>query len=100
MKKGARFFCENCGAEVPRSAKNCPQCGRIFSSVKCPSCGFVGEENQFKHGCPSCGTDVHLESSPPPRQMRGGGRLPLWVWAVSLLAFFAALGALLWKAVG
>ncbi|MDR2029525.1 MAG: zinc-ribbon domain-containing protein, partial [Treponema sp.] len=25
---GPRFFCENCGAEVPRSAKSCPQCGR------------------------------------------------------------------------
>jgi predicted RNA-binding Zn-ribbon protein involved in translation (DUF1610 family) len=51
----ARFFCENCGAEVNRDTGRCPSCGRIFASVRCPSCGFTAAESLFKEGCPVCG---------------------------------------------
>jgi uncharacterized membrane protein YvbJ len=51
----ARFFCENCGAEVSAGAASCPHCHRVFSSVRCPKCGFMGEAADFRSGCPTCG---------------------------------------------
>ncbi len=56
--KKAKFFCENCGAEVPRDAKFCRHCGRFFSSVRCPQCGTTGSPNKFINGCPVCGYAV------------------------------------------
>lgn len=58
----AKFFCENCGAEVARNAKLCRHCGRFFSSVRCPQCGKTGTPEEFSKGCPDCGYTV--ESSP------------------------------------
>lgn len=54
-KKQAKFFCENCGAEVAQNARFCKKCGRFFSSVRCPVCGKTGSSNAFVNGCPSCG---------------------------------------------
>ncbi len=54
-KKAAKFFCENCGAEVPQAAKMCRHCGRFFSSVRCPQCGTTGNPDKFSKGCPTCG---------------------------------------------
>jgi predicted RNA-binding Zn-ribbon protein involved in translation (DUF1610 family) len=51
----ARYFCESCGAEVRPSEKTCPACGKTFTAVKCPRCGFEGAARQFAHGCPGCG---------------------------------------------
>jgi ssDNA-binding Zn-finger/Zn-ribbon topoisomerase 1 len=90
--RSPRFFCDNCGAEVGRNAGKCPRCGRFFGSVRCPACGFTGEEGLFKNGCPSCGYSS-------PGGMRAGGRrkenraadsLPLWVYLVSILALLCA----------
>ncbi len=53
--KKAKFFCENCGAEVPENAKLCKTCGKFFISVRCPNCGRTGTSKEFKKGCPSCG---------------------------------------------
>jgi uncharacterized membrane protein YvbJ len=50
-----KYFCENCGAEVKRDAKICPECGRFFASVKCPQCGHIGQPEEFGEGCPVCG---------------------------------------------
>ncbi len=57
-KKTAKFFCENCGAEVPKDAKMCRHCGRFFSSVRCPQCGTTGSPSKFSAGCPVCGYAV------------------------------------------
>lgn len=54
-QKSAKFFCENCGAEVPKDARMCRHCGRFFSSVRCPQCGTTGSTNKFSNGCPTCG---------------------------------------------
>ncbi len=54
-KKKAKFFCENCGSEVPDNAKFCKKCGKFFISVRCPSCGKTGNSKDFKKGCPACG---------------------------------------------
>ena len=50
-----RFFCEQCGTEVPRNTVRCPVCGRYFTAVQCPQCGFRGSESDFASGCPTCG---------------------------------------------
>jgi hypothetical protein len=50
-----RFFCDLCGTEVPRNTIRCPNCGRYFTAIQCPRCGFQGEEKDFVTGCPSCG---------------------------------------------
>ena len=56
--KEAKFFCESCGSEVPRNSKTCPTCGKFFASVRCPQCGRIGSNEEFKNGCPTCGYAV------------------------------------------
>jgi predicted RNA-binding Zn-ribbon protein involved in translation (DUF1610 family) len=103
LKKKPRFFCDNCGAEVGRNAKACPQCGRYFASVRCPSCGFTGDENTFKNGCPSCGYSVTpspgstLADTPVPEKKVPAGPLPLWVYLLSIAAFIVAVTILVLK---
>jgi hypothetical protein len=112
--KGARFFCENCGAEVNRDTGRCPSCGRIFASVRCPSCGFTGAESLFKEGCPVCGYCAPAEEGTPgnapawpfpssesSRRASGGppgwflvSALPPWVYALAVLALIAVAAAL------
>jgi predicted RNA-binding Zn-ribbon protein involved in translation (DUF1610 family) len=91
--RSPRFFCDNCGAEVGRNVGKCPRCGRFFGSVRCPACGFAGEEGLFRNGCPSCGY-----SAPGGAKTRGKGRenrivdsLPLWVYLVSVLALICVI---------
>ncbi|GAB4221583.1 MAG: hypothetical protein Kow009_11540 [Spirochaetales bacterium] len=50
-----KFFCEHCKKEVSARDKVCPHCGRFFSEVRCPRCGFTGEGKLFYDGCPNCG---------------------------------------------
>lgn len=57
--KEAKFFCESCGSEVPRNSKVCPTCGKFFASVRCPQCGRIGTNDDFKNGCPTCGYAVN-----------------------------------------
>lgn len=51
----AKFFCENCGEEVPEKARFCKHCGKFFTSVRCPKCGATGPSSAFAKGCPECG---------------------------------------------
>ncbi len=66
--KEAKFFCESCGSEVPRNSKVCPTCGKFFASVRCPQCGRIGTNDDFKNGCPTCGYAVN-----PDGLMGSGG---------------------------
>jgi predicted RNA-binding Zn-ribbon protein involved in translation (DUF1610 family) len=95
-----RFFCENCGAEVPRNAKNCPKCGRFFASVRCPSCGFTGEEALFKGGCPVCGYSAPPGTGKilpwPGKKKIPAGTLPVWVYVTAVLALIVVLGTLVY----
>lgn len=52
--KKAKYFCENCGAEVLSKARFCPHCGKFFSAVRCPNCSFTGSVTEFRNGCPVC----------------------------------------------
>jgi len=119
-KKQAKFFCENCGAEVAQNARFCGKCGRFFASVRCPVCGKTGSSNAFSNGCPSCGYGgrdqlgvagmsaaaakmqqdaqskghfyVHKNHSAKKiGRPRGDGSLPVWIYAVT----FAALAVIL-----
>jgi predicted amidophosphoribosyltransferase len=94
------FFCDNCGAEVPRDDEICPKCGRHFASVLCPACGFIGEISKFKGGCPACG---YSTSKPPLNAKRqkkfaeskkAATPLPFWVYILTAAAFTAILAAL------
>jgi hypothetical protein len=62
----ARYFCENCGAEVRPGASSCPSCGRMFTAVRCPECGFEGRASEFAGGCPSCGFMEQKKAEPSP----------------------------------
>ena len=52
--KKAKYFCENCGAEVSANARFCPNCGKFFAAVRCPRCTYTGTIRDFKSGCPKC----------------------------------------------
>ena len=101
--KSPRFFCDNCGTEVSRDQHACPKCGRFFASVRCPACGFSGEEKLFAKGCPSCGYSAP-KAAPKARNAKQRGRakppkiaagpLPLWVYVVSAAALLFVLAAL------
>ncbi len=95
--KTPRYFCEHCGAEVKGNARICPRCGRFFSSVKCPKCGFVGVSEDFRAGCPVCGYALGANNDGPeafktPPESPG---LPVWTWALGLFVFAAAMYLLL-----
>ena len=70
--KEAKFFCESCGSEVPRNSKTCPTCGKFFASVRCPQCGRIGSNDDFKNGCPTCGYAINPDSL----YGRGSGAIP------------------------
>ncbi len=110
MGTGPKFFCEYCGTEVRQSDKFCRHCGKFFSSVKCPSCGFSGDSKLFRDGCPACGYAVYRDGGSArggsggrgrkgrsfddwlPRDKkngRGADPLPWWIYLASLV--FVAL---------
>ena len=103
----AKFFCENCGSEVPENAKLCKKCGKFFISVRCPCCGATGSSKDFEKGCPQCGyagnkKNSHVElstvekakalsqlfsnadSSISERKQKHSDPLPIWIYAVTL----------------
>jgi len=106
-----RFFCENCGAEVPRDEEKCPECGRVFASVRCPACSFVGQVAQFKDGCPVCGYSAAGPSAnpiskakaktkrkkKPPKNQYPAASLPFWVYVLTGAIFTAIMAALFFK---
>ncbi|MDR1956419.1 MAG: zinc ribbon domain-containing protein [Treponema sp.] len=98
-KDKLRFFCDNCGIEVARNAKACPQCGKSFGSVRCPVCGFSGALERFKDRCPVCGyhpdekpVSIHPVSKEAPASEGPVIEvLPLWVYIVTVLALIGTV---------
>ena len=124
-KKQAKFFCENCGAEVAQNARFCGKCGRFFASVRCPVCGKTGPSRVFENGCPSCGYGgldqpgvagmsaaaaarmqkdaqskghfyVHKRSAAKKSgRPRGDGSLPVWIYAVTFIALAVIIAGIM-----
>ena len=117
--KKAKFFCENCGAEVPENAKVCKKCGKFFISVRCPGCGKTGNSKDFEKGCPFCG---YAASPAQSNNLHGSGKaiisalknyftgfgkpsflhintknyahddsLPIWIYIITALMFCAII---------
>ncbi|MCL2478847.1 MAG: zinc ribbon domain-containing protein [Treponema sp.] len=95
MTKKPRFFCDNCGAEVPIKAKNCPECGRFFSSVRCPVCGFSAEEARFMSGCPRCGYSApgqgQKQVKKQPNSVIKTPFIPFWIYLLAAAVIAAIL---------
>jgi uncharacterized membrane protein YvbJ len=90
MKEKPRFFCDNCGSEVDSGAKACPRCGRFFSSVRCPSCGYTGEDKLFINGCPSCGYSAPPGNQAPQRSKKPAAKSSSsWAYILSFLILLA-----------
>jgi len=88
---------------VGRDEKACPKCGRLFTSVLCPKCGFSVSPSRFKDGCPVCGHEGALDAPgydgellPSRASARGpAAPLPLWMWLLALgILAFASIGLL------
>ncbi|MFQ3621621.1 MAG: zinc ribbon domain-containing protein [Spirochaetales bacterium] len=116
-----RFFCEHCKNEVSARDKVCPHCGRFFSEVRCPKCGFTGEGKLFFDGCPNCGylsskfkdfsggsglelVDLRaieskedgLSFSYPRKEGKKGKNLSLWSFLVITITLAVILGMLVY----
>jgi predicted amidophosphoribosyltransferase len=103
MRGRPKFYCDHCGAEVPRDAETCPACGRYFQSVRCPSCGFTGKDELFAAGCPSCGYSTPKTASrgtsserPAPYRPAVVG-LPVWVYGLALALLLAVTATAFWR---
>ena len=99
MKK-PKFYCDNCGTEVKNGTSACPHCGRFFSSVRCPACGFSGDDKLFFKGCPACGYSapgsrggVRKKQSKNKFLDVAVGSLPFWIYLFSAAAF---IGVIVW----
>jgi uncharacterized membrane protein YvbJ len=104
------FYCDNCGSEVSQDELFCPKCGRKFASIRCPACGFSGEESLFNDGCPRCGYQVvtgkdgrksgHPSAARISRKKSAvasaaEGALPIWAYFLVSAFFVFALSFLL-----
>lgn len=98
--KRPRYFCEHCGLEVRKNSRVCPRCGRFFSSVKCPKCGYAGQAEDFDSGCPVCGYAEAANAAPEPIKPPpvAAPPPPRWSYAAAALVL-AALVFLLYQAV-
>ncbi len=96
MKK-PKYYCEHCGTEVRKDARICPKCGRFFSSVKCPRCGYVGEADDFAAGCPVCGYADAVNAAPEPlgEPPRAAPPPPWWSYPLAAGLVFALILLLL-----
>jgi hypothetical protein len=74
-------FCPNCGAEVPRKARACPECGADEQS------GWSDEAHAQRLGLPDDSFDYNefvKEEFGPKREVRPRGMSWFW-WLVALL---------------
>jgi hypothetical protein len=89
------------GSEV----KACPYCGRIFASIRCPSCGYSGHDKMFQNGCPMCGYSAPPSSkktkNPKKKKTKSGEGyttepLSFWTYVITFIALFIVIALLSW----
>jgi len=92
-----RYFCDFCGEEVPANTPRCPRCGKIFTAVKCPKCGYMGKADDFNSGCPSCSYLIDKEEL-DKEELKPVEKAPPfkpWIYRAALFALAALLFFLL-----
>ena len=77
--------------------------------VRCPACGYTGEEGSFAGGCPVCGYSASPDRAATPPNRAGAGLLPaakptekkvpagplsLWVYILAICAFITVFALL------
>jgi hypothetical protein len=69
--------------------------------VRCPGCGFTGEEGLFRDGCPVCGYSAASGGKilPLPKEKKERrlvfDSLPLWVYLTAVGALILIIWALI-----
>ena len=107
--KKAKFFCENCGSEVPENAKFCKNCGKFFSAVRCPKCGyavsndFVSNENSKTEANATALASIFnsisknkkntFEQKSKTAFQKTETSLPLWIYLVTTALLFTMIFA-------
>ncbi len=103
-----RFFCENCGEQVPINVERCPNCRQIFFAVMCPLCKYEAMPREFRNGCPSCGymsrrmkIKIKEKAEGPRgrqrpwfekvRRSQSSVHLPLWLYKAAVVFLIAAI---------
>lgn len=100
--KNQKYFCDSCGLPVLPGSEICSHCGKKFSGVRCPSCGYQGREGEFFRGCPVCGYlassnesgSVSRKAGYRKREEPKSFRLPDWFFRTALIILLAAIGIL------
>ncbi len=90
---------------MAREEKQCRQCGRIFSSVRCPRCEYTARPDKFKQGCPVCGYSNPIKPDVKKGNFKKSknieyGSVPPWVWVSALVLLALALAAFLGTILG
>ncbi len=82
-----------------KDARSCPECGRFFSAVRCPRCGYSGSAAKFAAGCPVCGYSLPPGDAgselPRPAPTGPAAPLPIWIWIIAFAALAASIIGLL-----
>jgi RNA polymerase subunit RPABC4/transcription elongation factor Spt4 len=53
--KASGITCSSCGAQMPKGAKFCPECGNKNTAKFCTECGAKVSGGKF---CPECGNKL------------------------------------------
>jgi hypothetical protein len=70
--------------------------------VRCPACGFTGNEGIFHSGCPVCGYSApggKIIPFPEKEKLRPAAALPLWVYVTAVAALVVVAGMLIFHLV-
>lgn len=78
--EGLTFSCPVCGADVPRKAKSCPECGA------CEKSGW--SDDRYLDGVDL--PDYVSEDEGPRRSSANGGLSPIW-WIAAVLVLLGFL---------
>ncbi|MBI2950225.1 MAG: zinc ribbon domain-containing protein [Verrucomicrobia bacterium] len=84
--------CPNCGADLPKKAMACPECG------SCEQTGWSEDAKSDALGLPDDSFDYedYLKREFGPREVRPRGIRPLW-WVTSILLLLAWLTWFFWR---